>query len=69
MKAIKTDIRSNLSPATLDILMRISMHDDDLYTFDVNKATARHLQSNHFRCDHDNDGTAPPQQQQKLNKT
>ena len=64
MKAIKTDIRSNLSPATLDILMRISMHDDDIYTFDVNKATARYLQSNHLRCDHDNDGTAPPQQPQ-----
>ena len=64
MKAIKTDLRSNLSPSTLDILMRISLHEDNLHTFDVNKATARYLQNNHLRCDYDNDGTAPPEQPQ-----
>ena len=62
MKAIKSDLRHNLGPAMLDVLMRISIHDDDLDTFDVNKATAKYLRSGHLRCDHDNDGTAsnPP---------
>ena len=59
MKAIKSNLRHSIGPEMLDVLMRISIHDDDSDTFDYNKATAKYLQNGHLRCDHDNDGTAP----------
>ena len=50
MNLIKHKRRAMLSPDTLDVLMRVKLHDDSIKTLDVNRITSKYL-LHHQKCD------------------